>query len=206
MTANPPYRCYRGMFLFGAVGMTASSVNYLFKYNLHASPRPFALLADAFLFIPCTCCANRTSSDCLVRMGILAAVLTACISSANAASGSPSAFSWWAASECRRSFCPWAMIDTVEYSQWKLGVRREASCSAPSFFFSSSARWLFLQGMGLHLAATWPMRASALTDGIRLLVSLVPWFVLAGSLFLFPNGRKARKIVQEIYGLEPENH
>ena len=83
-------------------------------------------------------------------------------------------------------FCPWAMLpDTVEYSQWKLGVRREGILFG-TFFLSQqlgSAVALFLQGMGLHLAgyvANAEQSARSLA-GIRLLMSLVPLaFVVAG--------------------------
>ena len=225
MTANPPYLLLTGgMFLFMvAVGMTASGVNYLFKYNLHAeSSASFALLAllgTAFLFIPLyLLLANRTSKRLafVVGMGILAAVLTALYFVGER--GVWLTIGLFVVGGIGMSsiyFCPWAMIpDTVEYSQWKLGVRREGILFGTFFLFQQlgSAVALFLQGMGLHLAgyvANAEQSARSLT-GIRLLMSLVPLaFVLAGIVlisFYSITAERHRKIVQEIYGLEPENH
>jgi GPH family glycoside/pentoside/hexuronide:cation symporter len=224
MTANPPYLLLTGgMFLFMvAVGMTASGVNYLFKYNLHAeSSASFALLAllgTAFLCIPLyLLLANRTSKRLafVVGMCILAAVLAALYFVGERGVGlTIGLFVVGGIGMSAIYFCPWAMLpDTVEYSQWKLGVRREGILFGTFFLFQQlgSAVALFLQGMGLHLAgyvANAEQSARSLA-GIRLLMSLIPLaFVLAGIVlisFYSITSERHRQIVQEIYGAEPRS-
>jgi GPH family glycoside/pentoside/hexuronide:cation symporter len=108
-------------------------------------------------------------------------------------------------------FCPWAMIpDTVEYSQWKLGVRREGILFGTFFLFQQlgSAVALFLQGMGLHLASCVAnaerVRAPV---GIRLLIS-GPWpsFWQDRAHSFYPITAEGTERSSGDYGLEPENH
>jgi GPH family glycoside/pentoside/hexuronide:cation symporter len=222
LTANPPYLLLTGgMFLFMiAVGMTASGVNYLFKYNLHAESSAswalLALLGTAVLFIPAyLLLANRTSKRLafVVGMSILAAVLAALYFVAERGVGlTIGLFVVGGIGMSSIYFCPWAMLpDTVEYSQWKLGVRREGILFGTFFLFQQlgSAVALFLQGMGLHLVgyvANTEQSARSLA-GIRLLMSLVPLiFVAAGVVLISFYGITAerhRQIVQEIYGKPP---
>ena len=219
LTANPPYLLLTGgMFLFMiAVGMTASGVNYLFKYNLRAESSAslalLALLGTSFLFIPVYLqLANRTSKrlSFVVGMSILAAVLAALWFVGERSVGLT--IGLFVAAGVGMSaiyFCPWAMLpDTVEYSQWKLGVRREGILFGTFFLAQQlgSAVALFIQGMGLHLAgyvANAEQSARSLA-GIRLLMSLIPLaFVLAGIVlisFYSISAERHRQIVQEIYG------
>jgi GPH family glycoside/pentoside/hexuronide:cation symporter len=219
LTSNPPYLLLTGgMFLFMiAVGMTASGVNYLFKYNLRAESSASlalgALLGTAFLFIPVyLLLANRTSKrlSFVVGMSILAAVLAALYFVGDRSVGlTIGLFVVAGIGMSAIYFCPWAMLpDTVEYSQWKLGVRREGILFGMFFLAQQlgSAVALFIQGMGLHLAgyvANARQSARALA-GIRLLMSLVPLaFVAAGILlisFYSITSERHRQIVREIYG------
>jgi GPH family glycoside/pentoside/hexuronide:cation symporter len=202
--------------------MTASGVNYLFKYNLRAEPMAsyalLALLGTAVLFIPLyLLLANRTSKRLafVVGMSILAAVLGALYFVAERGVGlTIGLFVVGGIGMSSIYFCPWAMIpDTVEYSQWKLGVRREGILFGTFFLFQQlgSAVAMFLQGMGLHLAgyvANAPQSARSLA-GIRLLMSLVPLaFVVAGVgliSFYSITAERHERMVQEIYGRAPEN-
>jgi GPH family glycoside/pentoside/hexuronide:cation symporter len=219
LTANPPYLLLTGgMFLFNvAVGMTASGVNYLFKYNLgaesSASYALLALLGTAVLSIPLyLLLANRTSKrlSFVVGMSILAAVLGALYFVSERGVGlTIGLFVVGGIGMSSIYFCPWAMLpDTVEYSQWKLGVRREGLLFGTFFLFQQlgSAVALFLQGMGLHLAGYTANTAQSARSlaGIRLLMTLVPLaFVLAGIVlvsFYSISAERHRQIVQEIYG------
>jgi len=217
--ANPPYLLLTGgMFLFMiAVGMTASGVNYLFKYNLRAESSAslalLALLGTAVLSIPAYLhLANRTSKRLafLVGMSILAAVLAALYFVSERGVGLTLAlFVVGGIGMSSIYFCPWAMLpDTVEYSQWKLGARREGILFGTFFLFQQlgSAVALFLQGMGLHLAgysANAEQSPRAL-EGIRLLMSLVPLAFVAAGLVLISfysiTAERHRQIVLELYG------
>ena len=221
ITANPPYLLLTSaMFLFMiAVGMTASGVNYLFKYNLRAESSAslalLALLGTSFLFIPVYLqLANRTSKrlSFVVGMSILAAVLAALYFVGDRSVGlTIGLFVVGGVGMSAIYFCPWAMLpDTVEYSQLKQGVRREGILFG--FFFLAqqlgSAVALFIQGMGLNAAgyvANAEQNARSLA-GIRLLMSLVPLaFVLAGIVlisFYSISSERHRQILQEIYGKE----
>jgi len=224
MTANPPYMLLTGgMFLFMiAVGMTASGVNYLFKYNLHAESSAslalLALLGTAFLFIPVYLqLANRTSKrlSFVVGMSILAAVLAVLYFVSERGVGlTIGLFVVGGIGMSSIYFCPWAMLpDTVEYSQWKLGVRREGILFGTFFLAQQlgSAVALFIQGMGLHLAgyvANAEQSARSLA-GIRLLMSLVPLAFVVGGVVLISfysiTAERHRQIVQEIYGKEQKS-
>jgi GPH family glycoside/pentoside/hexuronide:cation symporter len=219
LTANPPYLLLTGgMFLFMiAVGMTASGVNYLFKYNLRAESSAswalLALLGTAVLFIPAyLLLANRTSKRLafVVGMTILAAVLAALYFVNERSVGlAIGLFVLGGIGMSSIYFCPWAMLpDTVEYSQRKLGVRREGILFGTFFFFQQlgSAVALFLQGMGLHLVgylANAEQSARALA-GIRLLMSLIPLAFIAAGVILISfyslSEERHRQIVLEIYG------
>jgi GPH family glycoside/pentoside/hexuronide:cation symporter len=221
ITANPPYMLLTGgMFLFMiAVGMTASGVNYLFKYNLGdesaSSLALLALLGASFLFIPVyLLLANRTSKrlSFVAGMGILAAVLGALYFVGDRSKGlTIGLFVLGGIGMSAIYFCPWAMLpDTVEYSQLKLGVRGEGILFGTFFLFQQlgTAVALFIQGMGLHAAgyvANAEQSARSLA-GIRLLMSLVPLaFVLAGIVlisFYSINTERHRQILQAIYGEE----
>jgi GPH family glycoside/pentoside/hexuronide:cation symporter len=222
MTANPPYLLLAGgMFLFMiAVGMTASGVNYFFKYNLRAESSAswalLALLGTAVLFIPVYLqLANRTSkrTSFVVGMSILAAVLAALFFVGERSVGlTIGLFVVGGVGMSSIYFCPWAMIpDTVEYSQWKLGVRREGILFG-TFFLSQqlgSAVALFLQGMGLHLAgyAANAEQSARSLAGIRLLMSLVPLaFIVAGIALIafYPiTAERHRQMVLEIQARQP---
>ncbi|HQL42447.1 MAG TPA: MFS transporter [Spirochaetota bacterium] len=113
-------------------------------------------------------------------------------------------------------FSPWAMIpDTVEYSQWKTGIRREGILYG-FFYFSqklAAACAGFITGIGLTLCGylqpllvgntlTSRMQAESALTGIRLLSTIIPMLlIILGIVFiwLFPIDEKMhRKIVEEI--------
>jgi GPH family glycoside/pentoside/hexuronide:cation symporter len=219
LTGNPPFLFLTlGMFLFMiAIGMTASGVNYFFKYNLRAESSAslalLALLGTAVLFIPVfLLLANRTSKRLAFVLGMstLAAVLAALYFVGERSVGlTIGLFVVGGIGMSSIYLCPWAMLpDTVEYSQWKLGIRREGILYGTYFFFNQfgSAVAGYLLGMGLHLAgyvANAEQSARSLA-GIRLLMSLVPlFFIVAGIVligFYSITAERHRQMVQEIYG------
>jgi len=219
LTGNPPFLFLTlGMFLFMiAIGMTASGVNYFFKYNLRAESSAslalLALLGTAALFIPVfLLLANRASKRLAFVLGMstLAAVLAALYFVGERSVWlTIGLFVVGGIGMSSIYLCPWAMLpDTVEYSQWKLGIRREGILYGTYFFFNQfgSAVAGYLLGMGLHLAgyvANVEQSARSLA-GIRLLMSLVPlFFIVAGIVligFYSITAERHRQMVQEIYG------
>ncbi len=108
---------------------------------------------------------------------------------------------------CTNWLSPWAMIpDTVEYSEWKLGIRQEGILYGIFFFvfkFGAAVAG-FLVGKVLDLTgyvANQPQTETALM-GIRSLLTLFPFvFIIAGVVILsfFPiDARTHRRMVEEI--------
>ena len=96
--------------------------------------------------------------------------------------------------------------DTVEYSEWKTGLRREGTLYG-FFFFSfklGTAIAGFLVGLGLDLSGYIPNvdQGEASLMGIRLLLTVVPLaFLLAGILVIsfYPiDGAFHRTMLEEI--------
>ena len=85
---------------------------------------------------------------------------------------------------------PWSLVpDTVEYMQWKTGLRREGMLYGffILFFNSSAALAGMITGAGLDLAGYVPnaVQAETTRQGIFLLMTVVPAVsILAGSLLL----------------------
>lgn len=221
LTANPPFLLLTlGMFLFmTAIGMTASGVNYFFKYNLgaegSASLALLALLGTAILFIPVMLLlSNRTSKRLAFVLGMstLAGVLVALYFIGERSVGlTVGLFVIGGVGMSSIYLCPWAMLpDTVEYSQWKLGLRREGILYGTYFFFNQLGGAVagFLLGGGLHrygyVANAVQTPRSLL--GIRLMMSLVPVvFILAGIAlisFYSITTERHRQLVLEIQGRE----
>jgi len=198
-----------------AINLIAAVINYYFKYNLSAEMFiPIAFLA---LFVTAALCmplyvfiSNRKSKKftSYLGMSILGIMLVfvfffgeknlmlTLVFFVIAGIGIPAFYQ-----------LPWAMIpDTVEYSQWKTGLRREGTLYGCYFFcfkFGSAISG-FIAGWGLDFAgyvANAEQSARALM-GIRLMVTFVPLiFIILGMIALtfFPiNEAMHRKIVEEL--------
>ncbi|MBI9083654.1 MAG: MFS transporter [Desulfobacterales bacterium] len=198
-----------------AINLMAAVVNYYFKYNLQAeSFIPIAFLA---LFVTAALCmplyvyiSNRTSKKftSYLGMSILGIMLLAIFFFGEkslmltlgffviAGMGIPAFYQ-----------LPWSMVpDTVEYSQWKTGLRREGTLYGCYFFcfkFGSAISG-FLAGWGLDgsgYVANVEQSEQALM-AIRSMVTIVPlFFIILGmiALVFFPiNEAMHRKIVEEL--------
>jgi Na+/melibiose symporter-like transporter len=103
---------------------------------------------------------------------------------------------------------PWSMIpDTVEYSEWKTGLRREGILYGAFFFCFKAGAALAgaLVGLGLDLSgyrANVAQTAETL-EGIRILISLVPLGLIVPGVivirFYSITAERHRQIVAEIH-------
>jgi GPH family glycoside/pentoside/hexuronide:cation symporter len=198
-----------------AINMLAAVVNYYFKYNLNAEKMiPIAFLAlfvTAVVFIPLfVYISNKKSKKYAFNlgMGFLALTLIALFFFGERDMSITIAIFIAAGVGMTTVFLsPWAMIpDTVEYSEWKTGLRREGILYGCFFFCFKlgSALAGFLAGLGLDIfgyVANVEQSESSLL-GIRLMISLVPLiFIIAGMVLLsaYPiDEAYHRKIVSEI--------
>lgn len=206
-----------------AIFTMATTVNYYFKYYLNAEPWiPFAFLAifgTALVAIPLWIfLANARSkkfafnSGMVLLVGALMVIFLArpahphtifpCLIIAGAGVSTTFIF-------------PWTMLpDTVEYSQWKTGMRREGILYGFFLFGIELAAALapFLIGLTLE-AIGFQARAvqSARTlEGIRVMTTIVPCaFIVIGIAVLsfYPIDTELhRKILEEIRAGEKKQH
>jgi GPH family glycoside/pentoside/hexuronide:cation symporter len=215
--ANPPFLFLAlATFLFmTAINMMAAVVNYYFKYNLSSEGLiPIAFLA---LFVTAALCiplfvwiSNRRSKRFAFALGMGAlgllliplylfgersTVLTLAIFVV-AGLGMSTIY-----------LCPWSMIpDTVEYSEWKTGLRREGILYGAFFFCFKAGAALAgaLVGLGLDLSgyqANAAQTAQTL-EGIRIMISLVPLgFIILGVIvirFYSITAQRHQQILTEI--------
>ena len=216
--ANPPFLFLAlATFLFmTAINMMAAVVNYYFKYNLEAEGLiPVAFLA---LFVTAAVCiplfvwiSNRRSKRFAfaLGMGFLALLLIPLyIFGQRSTLLTLAIFVAAGLGMSTIYLCPWSMIpDTVEYSEWKTGLRREGILYGAFFFCFKAGAALAgaLVGLGLDLSgyqANVAQTARALA-GIRILISLVPLgFIVLGVIvirFYSITAEKHRQIVAEIH-------
>lgn len=181
-----------------AINMLAAVVNYYFKYNLKAEkmiPLAFlALFVTAAALIPLfVYISNKKSKKFAFNlgMGFLALTLIALFFFGERGLTITMVIFIAAGTGMSTVFLsPWAMIpDTVEYSEWKTGLRREGILYGCFFFCFKlgSAIAGFLAGLGLDVfgyVANVEQSESSLL-GIRLMISLIPLvFVIAGMVLL----------------------
>jgi glycoside/pentoside/hexuronide:cation symporter, GPH family len=214
---NKPFMILAGatiLFMVG-VNMLAAIVNYYFKYNLKAEkliPVAFVcLFVTAVLLIPFFVFLSTRKSKkfaYLVGMGSLSATLVALFFLGESSLTVTIVIFILAGVGMSTNFLsPWAMIpDTVEYSEWKTGLRREGVIYG-FFFFAfklGAAIAGFLTGLGLDLAGyvANAEQSSQSLMGIRLMISLVPTLFLLAGMFLvsfYPiDAKMHRMMVQEI--------
>jgi GPH family glycoside/pentoside/hexuronide:cation symporter len=184
------------------VSTMAIVINYYFKYNLNAEdmiPAAFlCLFVTAIAFIPIFVAISKRISKKFaynLGMGTMAASSVALFFFGGR--GIPvtlAIFTVAGIGMATNYLSPWAMIpDTVEYSQWKTGLRREGIIYGFYFFTFkfSSALAGFLAGNVLAFTgyvANRPQTEAALL-GIRTVLTLIPAvFIIVGIILiaLFP--------------------
>jgi GPH family glycoside/pentoside/hexuronide:cation symporter len=217
LTANPPFMLVvGGMFLFmTAIGMMAGTVTYYFKYNLQAEglvPVAFlAMFVTAILCIPLFVrISNRTSKRTAFVLGMSSmAALLVVLYFFGERNRLLTILIFVAAGFGMSSIylCPWSMLpDTVEYSQWRTGHRREGILFGTYFLFIQVGGAVagFLVGTGLDLTGYTPNVAQSprALAGIRFLISLGPVVLVALGLvaisFYSITAERHRQILQEI--------
>ncbi|MEJ5362516.1 MAG: MFS transporter [Spirochaetota bacterium] len=207
-----------------AIGVIASMVNYLFKYYYAKEdfiPVAFlCMFATAAVAIPLWVFVSQKRGKKQafnIGMGLLAVVLVVLyfIREFNLVFF-VILFVVAGVSVSTVFFSPWAMIpDTVEYSQWKTGLRREGILYGFYYFSQKMAAACagFITGVGLTITGyiqpllvqntlvAQAQSEEALT-GIKLLTTIIPVLLIAiGILFitLFPIDEKMhKKIVSEL--------
>jgi len=198
-----------------AANLLAIVVNYYFKYNLNAE----ALIPVAFLalFVTAILClplyvfiSNRKGKKFAANLGMIILGTMLVVLFFFGEKNHTLTLIFFVISGVGLSTVyqlPWAMVpDTVEYSQWKTGLRREGTLYGCYFFcfkFGSAISG-FLAGWGLSLSGYMPNVAQTerALMGIRLMMSVVPLaFIILGMIVLafYPiNDAMHRRIVQEI--------
>jgi len=215
--SNPPFILLSiGMTMhLAAVGILAAMVNYYFKYTMdNESFTTIALLCifvSAALSVPfwvfiAKKLSKRASFN--LGMGLLALMLIAIyfIRDLNLAIIIPT-FILAGIGISTIYFSPIAMIpDTVEYSQWKIGLRREGILYGFFYFGQKLAAALagFIAGHGLGIIGFEPNRIQPgeVLEGIRVITTFVPIvLIIVGIIFIsfYPIDEALhRKIVREI--------
>lgn len=181
-----------------AVLTTAAVVNYYFKYNLdNEAMIPVAFLClfvTAILFMPLSVYLTKKIGKKLTyNIGMLSfagvLVLLFFFGEINVyltlflffLGAFGMAVNW---------LCPWAMVpDTVEYSEWKQGLRREGVIYGAFFFGQKypAALAAFIAGIVLKVSGYVPNveQTPQSLMGIRVLLTLIPaFFIVIGSIFI----------------------
>jgi len=217
LTKNRPFMilAVASFFFMLGVNSLATVINYYFKYNLKAEafvPAAFlAIYVSATLAVPLFVSLSRRTSKKAAFMAGMALVAGELIFSyvtevsslqvmmvllVIAGIGVSTIF-----------LSPWSMVpDTVEYLQWKTGLRREGLLYGLYilFFNLSAATTGFVVGLGLDCIGYVPNAAQSheTLEGIRVLMTLVPvTFLLLGLvvIYFYPIDEKMhRKMVKDI--------
>ncbi|MBN1880799.1 MAG: MFS transporter [Deltaproteobacteria bacterium] len=198
-----------------AVLTTAAVVNYYFKYNLNnESMIPVAFLClfvTAILFMPFSVyLTKKIGKKITYNLGMLSfagvLVLLFFFGEINVYL-TLFLFFLGAFGMATNWLCPWAMVpDTVEYSEWKQGLRREGVIYGAFFFGQKypAALAMFISGIVLNFVGYIPNieQTDQSLMGIRVLLTLIPAALLViGSIFiaLFPiNADMHRDMIRDI--------
>jgi len=189
----------------GAIGILAAMVNYHFKYNFHREsfvPLVFlCLFATAAVSIPLwVYLSKKIGKKNAFNTGMLIVALSLIVlffvKDFNMGLFIP-LFIVTGIGISTMFFSPWAMIpDTVEYSEWKTGLRREGILYGFFYFSHKLAAALagFITGLGLsaigylqpleiNTVITAQEQGESTLYGIRLLATLVPVALIMGGIF-----------------------
>ena len=220
---NGPFVILTGATLLVMVGVNtlAAVVNYYFKYNLQAEgmiPIAFLVLfVTAAIFLPLfVFISNKRSKKFAFSTGMaifaIALVLLYFFGEKGIEYTIPILFVS-GIGMATVFLCPWAMIpDTVEFSEWKTGLRREGiiyGCFWVSFKIGAAIAG-FIAGQSLSLANYVPniVQSEGTLSVIRLLITVVPLvFILAGIALIsrYPiDAEMHRKMLDEIGNRAPD--
>jgi GPH family glycoside/pentoside/hexuronide:cation symporter len=201
VTGNAPFLllCLSTVFFMIGVNMLAAVVSYWFKYNLgNESGVTLALVAlfvTAIAFIPLfLALSKRLGKKPAFLVGIAALALCLVCLFAVGGRSLPLTLGLFVLGGVGMStmyLCPWSMVpDTVEYSEWKTGLRREGILYGVFFFCfkvgAAVAGWL--TGLGLDVAgyAANAVQTDRALRGIHILITLVPLaFIALGTVVLW---------------------
>jgi GPH family glycoside/pentoside/hexuronide:cation symporter len=207
------------MFMIG-MNTVAAVVTYYFKYNLNAEK--LVAVANLCIFIPALLSlplfvfiGKKVSKKFAYNlgMGLVAIMLLFLFFFGEKSLYLTFGFLVVAGiGLCTNWLSPWAIIpDTVEYSEWKLGIRQEGILYGIFFFvfkFGAAVAG-FLVGKVLDLTGYVANQAQteAALMGIRSLLTIFPFvFIVAGIVILsfFPiDARTHRRMVEEIRARKP---
>ncbi len=219
VASNGPFLvlCVSTIIVMVAVNILAAVVNYFFKYSLNAEGSIAfafaALFVTAIASIPFfTWLSARTSKRVayMVGLAVLVAAEVLIFFFAYAGLGIIIGLFVLAGVGMATVFLsPWSMVpDTVEYAQWKTGLRREGVFYGVFFFCFKLGAALagFVTGIVLDLSGYVPnaTQGPEALLGIRLLLTLVPAsLTVVGILVLtaYPIDKAFHgRMVQEIQG------
>jgi len=197
------------------VSIVGVVVNYYFKYNLQAEgmiPIAFLILfVTAGIFLPLFVFISKKKSKKFAfntGLAIFAIALVLLYFIGDKGIGYVIPILFLAGVGMATVFlCPWSMIpDTVEYSQWKTGLRREGilyGCFWVSFKIGAALAG-FIAGQSLTLANYVPniAQSEGTLLAIKLLITVVPLIFILATMALisfYPiNAVMHRKMLDEI--------
>ena len=203
------------MFHLMALGVLAAMVNYYFKYVM--DNEAFTTIAFLCIFVPAAFAlplwvfvSKKMSKKAAFNLGMgllaLALFVVYFVKGMNIYVLIP-AFVAAGVGLSTNFFSPWAMVpDTVEYGEWKTGLRREGVLYGIFFFGQKLASALagFVTGQGLGFINFEANKIQTLETlhGIRVLTTFVPiLFIIIGIAFVsfYPISQKMHeKIVSDM--------
>lgn len=196
-----------------ALGVLAAMVNFFFKYNMAREdfvPVAFlAMFATAAVVLPLWVLLSGKLGKkwaFSLGMGLLTLVLVALFFVRD--------FDPWVllplfvaggVGLSTLYLCPWSMVpDTVEFSQWKTGLRREGMLYGIFLFSQKGAAALagFVVGQGLDLSGYLPnvVQTPGALLGIHVLMTLVPAALIVGGVVLISFYPLSEELHQRIVG------
>lgn len=198
-----------------ALTMMGGMITYLFKYILNAEHViPFAFLAVFLTAALCTpvfvILSNRISKKFAFNLGMsimAGALFLTWMIGARSITWTIICFTISGFGMSTMFLSPWAMMpDTVEYSEWKTGIRREGVLFGCFFFFWKLAAAIagFATGLGLDVVGYIPnaVQTESTIEGMLLLTTIIPaGCIFAGVLILsfYPiNEKYYRNMVADI--------
>ncbi len=200
MARNMPFLLLVLTFFFTAIAIyaTASMVNYYFKYNLNREDLiPFAFLAlflTAIVSIPLWLKISKRTSKKSAFITGLTIFCIGLIVIYTFPSLSPTILiailAFTGLGMASYFLFPWAMVpDTVEFSEWKTGLRQEGFLYGFFVFGLKLSQALagFVAGMSLDYFGYVPnvQQSEQALDGIRILMTLIPCgFIALGIILL----------------------
>jgi len=197
ITGNKPFLilAVATLLQFTAINILASMVNFLFKYNFrHEEFIPIAFLClfvTAILFMPFwVFVSKKTSKKISFAAGMFIFAISLGLLFSIRVFNIPFMMTTLIIGGVGLStvyLCPWAMIpDTVEYSEWKTGMRREGVLYGFFYFAQKLAVAFagFICGIGLDIAGYIPnvIQSQSSINGIRVLTTFIPIIIILAGM------------------------